>query len=74
MQKLGFRLDRACLYNQIILEGIIACQNNQFEEAITYFSKAEAERKELPDPLIYKGLMKICEYNRNPKSKNPRLL
>lgn len=74
LMKLGFQLDRACQYNYTVLEGIIACQNNQFEEAQKSFSNAQTSRPEFSDPLIYKGLTKVAEYNRNPKSKNPLLL
>lgn len=30
LMKLGYKLDRACQYNYLLLEGIIAAQNNQF--------------------------------------------
>ena len=58
--KLGYNLDKPCSYNFSLLEGIISCQNNQFEEAIDKFNEASSKRKDFVDPEIYKGLTKIC--------------
>lgn len=58
----------------ILLEGIIAAQNNQFDEAISKFKMCMVGHEFFGDPKIYCGLTKICEYNRSPKCKNKELL
>lgn len=72
--KLGYKLDKTCEYNMALLEGIIAAQNNQFDEAISKFKMCSVGHESFGDPKIYCGLTKICEYNRTPKCKNKELL
>jgi protein involved in ribonucleotide reduction len=60
MIKLGYKLDSASQYNYELLEGIISCQNNNFNESIIKLTSAEQSRREFSDPLIYKCLSKIA--------------
>lgn len=57
-----------------LLTGISHAQNNNFSQAILSFNSAQQLRKEFSDPVIYKCLTKIGEYNRNPKTKDRILL
>ena len=61
LAKLGFSFDTASQYNM-------------FAPAIASFTAAEQAREEFSDPIIYKSLTKISEYNRNPKTKDRTLL
>lgn len=72
--KLGYNLDPASQYNFYLLQGISLAQNNSFSQAIASFTTAEEARREFSDPIIYKCLTKIGEYNRNPKTKDKSLL
>jgi hypothetical protein len=45
-----------------------------FSQALTSFTQAEEARREFSDPIIYKSLTKVSEYNRNPKTKDTALL
>jgi hypothetical protein len=74
LAKLGFSFDTASQYNMFLLQGISHAQNNMFAPAIASFTAAEQARKEFSDPIIYKSLTKISEYNRNPKTKDRTLL
>ncbi len=74
MSKAGHKLDPSSEYNLLLLEGIIQCQNNNFHESIICFNSAQKMRETFSDPLIYKGLARICEFNRNPRNKNESLL
>jgi hypothetical protein len=67
-------LDSASQYNIYLLQGIAHAQNNMFSQAIAAFTQAEEARREFSDPIIYKSLTKVSEYNRNPKTKDKALL
>lgn len=74
LSKLGFHLDNASKYNFYLLQGISYAQNNSFQQAISSFTCAEQVRRQFSDPIIYKSLAKIGQYNRNPKTKDKSLL
>ena len=74
LPKLGYQLDPASQYNLHLLQGIAEAQNNNFHKAIHHFDVAAQARHEPSDPVIYKCLTKLGEYNRNPKTKDRVLL
>ena len=74
LTKLGYNVDAASQYNLHLLQGISYAQNNSFSQAIASFSAAQQARRQFSDPIIYKCLTKIGEYNRNPKTKDKFLL
>ena len=74
--KSGFVLESASEYNMTLLEGIIKCQKNEFNEAMERFQKAGELRIQFGDPDMFQALTKISQYNRTPKlrQKNTHLL
>ena len=64
LEKMGFYLDEASSYNKILLDGIIAVQNNRFDEALLKFQETERMRPNTADPSVYKALTLVSMYNR----------
>ena len=55
-----FSLDLPNLYNKFVCEGIIACNNQKYENALTLFSKATKALSYRIEPAFYKALTLIC--------------
>lgn len=55
-----FSLDLPNLYNKFICEGILACNNNKYENALTFFSKASKTLPYRIEPAFYKAVSLIC--------------
>ena len=55
-----YSLDLPNLYNKFICEGIIACSNQRYENALTLFSKANKALSYRIEPAFYKALTLIC--------------
>jgi tetratricopeptide (TPR) repeat protein len=54
-----FSLDLPNLYNKFICEGIIACNNQKYEDALKFFSKAAKAEPKRIEPAFYKALTLI---------------
>ena len=55
-----FSLDLPNLYNKFICEGILACNSQKYEHALTLFSKAVKALPYRTEPAFYKALTLIC--------------
>ena len=55
-----FSLDLPNLYNKFICEGILACNNNKYENALTLFSKASKTLPYRIEPAFYKAVTLMC--------------
>lgn len=65
LEKHGYELDNASLYNKCLLEGVIAALNNRFTEGLEKFELASRMRPTTADPDIYRCLTLISMYNRS---------
>ena len=68
LEKFGYELDSASQYNKSLLEGVLACLNNRFEESLLKLGHAEKMRPTPADPSIYRGLTLITMHNRGSSS------
>ena len=55
-----YSLDLPNLYNKFICEGIIACNSQKYEQALSYFSKAGKTMPNRIEPNFYKAVTLIC--------------
>lgn len=55
-----FSLDLPNLYNKFICEGILACNAQKYEHALTLFSKAAKALPYRIEPAFYKAVTLIC--------------
>ncbi len=54
-----FSLDLPNLYNKFICDGILACNNSKYENALTFFSKASKALPYRIQPAFYKAVTLI---------------
>ena len=55
-----FPLDLPNLYNKFISEGVIACNSQKYEQALSFFSKAGKTMPNRIEPNFYKAVTLIC--------------
>ena len=55
-----FSLDIPNLYNKFICEGILACNSQKYEQALSFFSKANKIMPSRIEPFYYKAVTLIC--------------
>lgn len=55
-----FSLDIPNLYNKFICEGILACNSQKYEQALSFFSKASKIMPSRIEPYYYKAVTLIC--------------
>ncbi|KAL4437922.1 hypothetical protein ABPG74_001093 [Tetrahymena malaccensis] len=53
------KLEKPSIYNKLICEGIISAQNNQFEQAMNFFNKANKIFPQKMEPYFYKAMTLI---------------
>lgn len=55
-----FSLDLPNLYNKFICEGILSCNSQKYEQALSFFSKAGKALPYRIEPAFYKAVTLIC--------------
>ena len=55
-----FALDLPNLFNKFVCEGILACNAQKYEHALTLFSKAAKALPHRVEPAFYKALTLVC--------------